>query len=248
MALRYPDPIPWVSLLLALAAGCGVRSAELRTPRPVPRDVCVVVGLLGGFDAWDDSTKGVRRLALELRRSPGILAETFENRRSGLARAFLVEALDADRDGRVSSTEAARARVVIYGQSLGGGAAAALARALVRDGVEVELLLLIDSVGRRDDVAPPSVANAAVLYQDEGWFIAGEPEIRPLDPRRTRILGAWQFDYDRPPGSTIPIDDLAWHESAFRIAHARMDRDPRVWATADSLIRAACTEALEARG
>lgn len=206
----------------------------------------MVVGLLGGMDAWSDSTKGVRRLALEIRQAPGVFAETFENRRAGLARAFLVDALDADGDARISPEESRRARVVVYGQSLGGGAAVALARALTIDGVEVDLLLLVDSVGRHDDVAPASVANAAVLYQDEGWFVRGESSIRARDPARTRILGAWEFDYDRPPGSTISLQDLAWHDTAFRAAHARMDRDPRVWAVSDSLIRAGCAGTLSA--
>lgn len=244
MRVRYPDPILHVSIAVALVTGCGVRMADLASPRPVPDGACVVVGLLGGLDSWSDSTKGVRRLALRVGRGAGTFAETFENRRAGLARAFLVDALDDDRDGRVSPEESRRARVVVYGQSLGGGAAVALARALTIDGVEVELLLLLDSVGRHDDVAPPSVSHAAVLYQDEGWFVRGEPSMRARDPGRTRVLGSREFDYDRPPGATISLEDLAWHETAFRAAHARMDRDPRVWSLADSLIRAGCAGTL----
>lgn len=242
----YTDSTIWVSLLVASVTACGVHGSDLRSPRPLPSRACLVVGLLGGLDAWDDESKGIRRLALETRRRPGVFAETFENRRAGLARAFILDALDANGDGGISRAENDRVRLVVYGQSLGGGAAVALARVLVIDGVEIELLLLLDSVGRHDDVAPPSVRHAVLLYQDEGWFVRGEPSVRARDPTRTRALAAREFDYDRPPGSTISLEDLAWHEIAFRAAHARMDRDPRVWALADSLVRAACAGTLAA--
>lgn len=240
MRLLHVPSIACALSIVVGASGCGVRTSDLVSPRPVPSRSCLVVGFLGGLDAWDDETKGVRRLALEIRHRPGTFAETFENRRAGLARTFVVDAFDADGNGRISPAENRRARLVVYGQSLGGGAAAALARVLWTDGVEIDLLLLLDSVGRHDDVAPPSVGHAAVLYQDDGWFVRGEPEIRARDPGRTRILGSREFEYDRPPGSTISLGDLRWYEVAFRAAHARMDRDPRVWAVADSLVRAAC--------
>ncbi|HUP01675.1 MAG TPA: hypothetical protein VM737_09180 [Gemmatimonadota bacterium] len=230
-------------LLLATAlAGCrSVRIADLATPRPVPAEACLVIGFLGGGDAWDDATKGVRRLALRVRdHDGGVFAETFENRRVDVALAYVREALDVDRDGELDPAEAARARLVVYGQSLGGGAAVVFARLLAGRGVPVHLLIQIDSVGFGDARIPPNVRNAANLYQDEGRVIAGEHPVRADDPSRTQVLGNWEFDYGRPPGSTIEIDDLPWHKVAFREAHARMDRDPRVWRTVDRLVDAAC--------
>ena len=82
--------------------------------------------------------------------------------------------------------------------------------------------------------------NAANLYQTDGWFLEGEHPIRAEDPEATRILGNWGFDYSEPPGSEIPLDGVPWWKLAFRIPHARMDRDPEVWVRVEELIQSAC--------
>jgi hypothetical protein len=202
----------------------------------------MAIGFLGGLDAWDDSSKGARRLALGLR-DPAAdrYAETLENRRLDLATELVREALDADGDGSLSRPERNSARWVIYGQSLGGGAATVLAWRLHALAVPVELLLLIDSVGRWDDRVPPNVRVVAVLFQDDGWLIRGASSTARADPARTwLVLG--EFDYDRPPGSAISLEGLPWWKLALRVAHSRMDRDPRVWEAAGSLARSACEE------
>lgn len=229
--------------LIAALAGLGCGSAPHSgpaVPPPIPSGSCLVVGFLGGNDRRDDASKGVRRLALELGREPGLLAETFENRRVRRALAFVEAALDADRNGGVDAEEAGRAPVVVYGQSLGGWATLVFARLLGTRGIPVRLTLQIDSVGWDDALVPPNVRWAANLYQDEGAVIAGQHPIRPADPRRTTIVGEWEFDYDRPPGSEIRIDGLPWHKTLLRADHARMDRDPRVWSAAARLVRDAC--------
>jgi len=214
-------------LSLLLASGCSaIRMKDVQTPRPLPDDSCLVVGFLGGRDAWDDETKGVRELALELRRQ-GFFAETFENRR-------LEVALELVRQARSE-------RLVVYGQSFGGAAVARFARELEKLAIPVELTVQIDSVGREDGALPPNVRNAANLYQTDGWFLDGEHPIRASDPSRTRILGNWRFDYSRPPGSEISLADVPWWKLAFRIPHARMDRDPEVWNLTRRLLAAACT-------
>jgi pimeloyl-ACP methyl ester carboxylesterase len=216
-----------LALSLVLASGCSaIRIEDVQTPRPIPEDSCLVVGFLGGRDAWDDETKGVRQLALELRRR-GFFAETFENRSREVA-------LELVREARGD-------RLVLYGQSFGGAAVARFARDLERLAVPVELTLQIDSVGREDGTLPPNVRNAANLFQTDGWFLEGEHPIRASDPSRTRILGNWRFDYSQPPGSEISLSDVPWWKLAFRIPHARMDRDPEVWSLARRLIEAACT-------
>ena len=229
-------------ILIALAGlGCGSASRSLpAVPHPIPAGSCLVVGFLGGNDRWDDASKGVRRLALELRRDPRLQAETFENRRVREALGFVEAALDADGDGEVDLDEASRAPVVVYGQSLGGWATLVFARLLGTRGVPVRLTLQIDSVGWSDAVVPPNVRWAANLYQDEGAVIAGQHPIRPADPARTTIVGEWEFDYDRPPGNEIRIDGLPWHKTILRADHARMDRDPRVWRMAERLVEDAC--------
>lgn len=230
-----------VAVVLATTACRSVGIGDLATPRPVPEASCVVVGFLGGRDSWDDSTKGVRRVALSLR-DPGrrIWVETFENRRIDIALAFVQQALDADQDGWIEDAEIRRARIVVYGQSLGGWATVLLARLLDLRRVPIELTIQIDSVGVLDGEVPGNVRMAANFYQDEGRLIAGEAPIRAADPARTQVLGNWELDYNRPPGSSIRVDDLPWWKTAFRVDHARMDRDPRVWSAVLRLLRQAC--------
>jgi hypothetical protein len=212
-------------LLVASACG-GIRIEDVQTPRTIPEDSCLVVGFLGGRDAWDDETKGVRQLALELRRH-GFFAETFENRSRHVA-------LELVRQVRSK-------RLVLFGQSFGGAAVVRFARDLERIAVPLELTIQIDSVGRDDGTLPPNVRNAVNLFQTDGWFLDGEHPIEASDPSRTRILGNWRFDYSRPPGSEIFLADVPWWKLAFRIPHARMDRDPEVWSFSRRLIEAACT-------
>ncbi len=224
-----------------LATCRSVQLPDLETVHVAPPGACVVVGFLGGMDAWNDASKGVRELALELRDTDrGVYAETFENRRIPLAVAFVERMLDANENGTVDANERRRVRLVVYGQSLGGWAAVEFARMLAAQAVPVEFLLQIDSVGFGDDEVPANVRRAANFYQDDGWIVAGENPIRATDPSRTRVIGNWKFAYDQPPGSAIDIGDLPWWKKAFRVAHARMDRDPRVWTAAGALIDHAC--------
>jgi hypothetical protein len=200
------------------------------------------VGFLGGRDAWDDETKGVRQMALrlgstDLRR----FAETFENRRRDIAVDFVVQALDRDGNGIVDPDESNAVSTVVYGQSFGGAAVVKFARQLEALRIPILLTVQIDSVGRADRTIPANVRHAANLYQDNGWFISGENPIVAIDPSRTVILGNWKFDYDQPPGADISVGDLPFYKTAFRVAHSKMDRDPRVWDLAEELVRAACS-------
>ena len=202
-----------------------------------------MIGFLGGRDAWNDSSKGVRQLALELR-AEGLLAETFENRRRSVALEVVRDALN--RNGAIDVQETRpvqNVRLVVYGQSFGGAAVVKFARELNELGVPIELTVQIDSVGRDDALIPANVRSAANLYQTDGWFLDGEHPIRAEDPEATRILGNWRFDYSEPPGSEISLDGVPWWKLAFRIPHARMDRDPEVWVRVEELIQGACDPA-----
>lgn len=227
------------SLLIAAGCGSGIALTDIETPRPVPKGSCLAIGFLGGRDAWDDEGKGVRQLALALR-SEGVHAETFENRRRDIAIRVVRDALDRNENGIVDAEEAGSVRVVIYGQSFGGAAVVALARDLAKLDVRVEATVQIDSVGRNDSVIPANVRTAANLYQTDGWFLDGEHPIRAEDPDATRILGNWKFDYSKPPGSEISLAGVHWWKLAFRIPHARMDRDPAVWTMVKELVQTAC--------
>ena len=235
------------SIALFVASGCGggIQIADVEIPSPVPEDSCLVIGFLGGRDVWNDSSKGVRQLALELR-AEGLLAETFENRRRSVALEVVRDALDRNGDGAIDVQETRpirNVRLVVYGQSFGGAAVVKFARELNELGVPIELTVQIDSVGRDDALIPANVRSAANLYQTDGWFLEGEHPIRAEDPEATHILGNWRFDYSEPPGSEISLDGVPWWKLAFRIPHARMDRDPEVWARVKELIHSECDPA-----
>ena len=230
-------------LSICLVSGCGgIRLEDTQAPRPVPEDSCLIVGFLGGRDAWDDDTKGVRQLALRLRSTEhDRFAETFENRRRDVAVDFVVQALDRDGNGTVNDGESSDVTTVVYGQSFGGAAVAKFARQLEALRIPIRLTVQIDSVGRGDGTIPANVAYAANLYQDNGWVISGESPIVAADPKQTVVLGNWKFDYDQPPGADIAVGDLPFYKTAFRVAHSKMDRDPRVWELAEKLVRSACS-------
>ena len=218
--------------LVLLSSCSGITLADIGTPGPVPEGSCLVIGFLGGRDRWNDDTKGVRQLALKLRDPESqVYAESFENQRRDVALAFLRDAL---------ATPDETIRLVVYGQSFGGASVLKFARRLDALDIPIDLTVQIDSVGRNDALVPANVSSAGNLYQDNGFIIAGEHPIRADDPSRTQILGNWRFDYDEPPGSEISLAGVSWHKRLIRVAHARMDRDPRVWELAEELIRGAC--------
>ena len=155
-----------IALLVASGCGGGIQIADVEIPSPVPEDSCLVIGFLGGRDAWNDSSKGVRQLALELR-AEGLLAETFENRRRSVALEVVHDALDRNGDGAIDVQETRpvqNVRLVVYGQSFGGAAVVKFARELNELGVPIELTVQIDSVGRDDALIPANVRSAANLY------------------------------------------------------------------------------------
>lgn len=219
------------ALALALLASCSaITLSDIQTPRPAPDGSCIVVGFLGGRDRWNDDRKGVRQLALRLADpSSRLFAETFENRRRDVALEFVREAM-----ARGSH------RLVVYGQSFGGAAVVKFARQLQTLEIPILLTVQVDSVGRGDGLLPPNVRYAANLYQDNGWFVRGQHPVEAEDPSRTTVLGSLRFDYDSKPGSEVSLDGVPWFKRFLRVAHARMDRDPRVWSLVERLVRTAC--------
>jgi hypothetical protein len=220
--------------------------ADFATPLPLPEGDILVIGFLGGRDRWNDETKGVRQLALKLRarQLEGVHVETVENSRRRVALDLVRRALDRNADGALDDGERAAARLIVYGQSFGGAAVVKLARELAALGVPVLLTVQIDSVGRGDGVIPPNVRRAANLFQDNGWLIRGEAPIRAEDPARTEILGNFRYDYDE---REISLRGVPWYKSLARAAHAKMDRDPEVWAHVEKLLLEAIAAESEAR-
>ncbi len=215
----------------------GQRYQTFSTPTPLLPGETLVIGIHGGRNRWDDARRSIRRVALQLRNRnlPGVHVETVENNRRSIALELVRNAFDRNRDGKLDPGEAASARVVLYGQSLGGAAVVKLARELKALGVPVLLTVQIDSVGFNDSHLPDNVRAAANLYEDSGWLIHGEPKIRADDPSRTAVLGNIRFNYRM---KQIDLSDLPWYRKAFRVDHIRVEHDPDVWAKVEELLLA----------
>ena len=225
--------------LICSSGGCffsrGQRYAHFTTRTPLPEGAVLIIGIMGGREPWDNDQRGVRRLALKLREmAPSSLhVETIENQKRQLAVELIRNCLDRDQNRTLSRSERRSMQLILYGQSFGGAAVLKLARQLQALDVPVLLTLQIDSVGRDDSQVPDNVAFAANLFQRNGWFIRGEPEIQASDARRTVILGNFEFDYR---DKHIDLSRVSWFKKIFRTAHTKMDYDPAVWEKVEVLI------------
>ncbi len=243
-------------LFAALLSGCAWRGPRVHHPSPPapieqrlrqvsepdatgqPDTLVLILGFMGGRDSWHDARPGVGRLAKKFREMglPGVQVATIENTKRGVALELVRRAFDRNHDGELGSRERESSRLILYGQSFGGAAVVKFARELKALDIPVMLTVQVDSVGRNDAVIPSNVAAAANLFQSDGVFIHGRAPIRAEDPRKTEIIGNFQFSYrDR----AIPLSGVPWHKKAFRIAHTRMDRDPAVWSKVEELILSA---------
>lgn len=231
--------------LIALSAGLlpltgcvfarGQRYHHFNTSTPVEKNKVLILGFLGGREPWNNPHRNVRKLALKLRAQypDTVRVETVENRKRHLALDLIRRAFDRNHDGQLDAQERAGVRLILYGQSFGGAAVVKLARELERMGAPVLLTVQVDSVGRGDRIIPVNVARAANLFQRNGLFIRGEPEIRAQDPSRTAIIGNFEFDYRN---KKIDLSEVSWMKKLFRAAHTKMDFDPAVWALVEELI------------
>lgn len=224
-------------LLLGAAAASAQSLKDLQPPTPLARNEAIAIGLLGGFERWNDPNRGVRKLALRLRETPGISAETFANRRRRTATRYLLRRLDTNQNGVLDEEEKANARVILYGQSLGGAQVVAMARDLNRRGIPVLLTVQVDSFGLRDGQIPPNVHAAANFYQKEILTFRGQGRIEAADPSKTKILANVQFHY--PPFLPSYSKPESWARRKLGGAHAKLEADPVLWAQVETMIRAA---------
>ena len=229
-----------VGLVIILSQdGCimrrGQRYRTFTVSTPLRQNQILVLGFMGGREPWDNDKRNVRILALKLRsmNDPAICVETVENKKRSLAIELITNAFDKNHDGTLDEQERASARLIVYGQSFGGAAVVKLARQLKNMNVPIALTVQVDSVGRNDSIIPDNVARAANLFQRNGWFIKGEPQIRAEDPARTAIVGNFEFDYTN---KKIDISSVSIMKKAFRVAHTKMEYDQQVWDKVESLI------------
>jgi len=198
----------------------------------------IVIGFVGGFVKHDDPVHDEVRLAARLRKSypSGVDVETFENYRGEIARKKILSLLDADHDGTLTVGEKRNARIILYGHSWGASEAIAVARELENDGIPVLLTIQIDSVSKfhqNDAVIPANVARAANFYQPDG-FVHGQTEIRAADPKRTKIIGNFRFEYKASP---YACTEYPWYDRILVKTHTQIECDPNVWKQAEELMR-----------
>lgn len=225
--------------LLAAPARADSRKQEFSdftTPLPVARGDRLVIGIVGGWERWDNPTRAIRRTAIALKRKrlPGVHVETVENHSLELAEELVQKAFDFDRNGMLDPSEAAQAEVIVYGQSLGGRAALRLCRKLHEWGVPVPLLITVDSFGRDSFEVPPNVRRAANYFQRDHLYIKGAPALRPADPAKTRILFNRKLSFKKR--DEVEAGEHSWLQRFFLDEHARIEYLPEVWEEIEKLI------------
>ena len=227
---------------LALFAVCSLQAQSLKdlsTVTPIPVGDTLIIGFLGGYERWNDPNRSVRRLTLKLRNLPNTHAESFGNHHQSAALQFITKALDTDGNRKLDPAETAHARIIIFGQSLGGNATIQLARALAKKKIPVLLTVQVDSVGIHDYLIPANVKAAVNFYQHELLTFQGQSKIRASNPKLTTILANQQFHYPiTAPGPTPE----SWPRRVFGGAHARMEADPILWAEVETFIHQAAAK------
>jgi hypothetical protein len=198
---------------------------DFTIPLPLREGETLVLGIVGGWERWDAPQRIIRRVALRLRERSigGVHVETVENHKIELAEELVTRAFPDPK----------KARLVIYGQSLGGSAAVRFSRWLNGRGYPVNTLVVIDSYGKGDETVPPNVKNAVNLYQDESWPINGERFIQAEDPLVTRVLGNYRFTYKN---KTVDMENEPGIRRRWMKSHLKMEYDPEVWRLAESYL------------
>jgi pimeloyl-ACP methyl ester carboxylesterase len=216
---------------------------DFATPLPVAPGETLVLGIVGGWERWDNPARSIRRTAIAIKRRElkGIWIETVENHKLPLAERLIHEAFDFNRDGKLSPDEAKQARVVLFGQSLGGRAVLRLTRTLNDWGVPVRLAAIVDAYGKDSYLVPPNVHSAANWFQRDQLLVKGAPSLRAEDPSRTRILFNRRLSYrgrERQP----EIDEQSRLQTLFLGAHLVMEFDMPLWREVEQMIISAALE------
>ena len=230
-----------IVFFIALQTGCasirGQQYHHFSIPTPIEENQTLILGFLGGRENWDDSSRGVRQLAMKIESMnlADVHIETLENRKRDLAMELIQNSLDSNRDGFLDERERSTARLIMFGHSLGGAAVVKLSHNLKSMGIPVLLTVQIDSVGLTydDHVIPPNVRRAANLYQLDGWILVGEDEIVPEDSEKTEIIANLRFDYK---DKEVDMSGVPWERRLLSVPHSKMDADPEVWSTVEQLI------------
>ena len=197
----------------------------------------IIIGFVGGFVRSDDMNHPEVQFAAHLREAypSEVHAEVFANHDGKHALRRVLQLLNEDGDGVLTSHEKERASIIIYGHSWGASQVVTMARDLGRLGIPVSLTIQVDSVhklGHEDAVISPNVRKAVNFYQTKG-LIHGRSRIRASDQKRTIIIGNFQMAYyDRQ----INCDNYPWIPRHLNKPHHKIENDPLVWEQIASMI------------
>jgi len=202
-----------------------------------PARNAIIVGFVGGLVKSTDVKHPEVIFAELLRdsRSSVVHAEVFANHDGKGAHRRVLQLLDTNEDGELTTSEKEQASIIIYGHSWGASQAVTLARELGREGVPVLLTIQVDSVrkpGQDDSIIPSNVKNAVNFYQTRG-IIHGRSVIRAADPERTNILGNFRMTYAH---KQIDCSNYPWLPRVFNRPHHEIENDPLIWDQIASLI------------
>ena len=130
---------------IALQTGCasirGQQYYHFSTPTPIEENQTLILGFLGGRENWDDSSRGVRQLAMKIdsMNISDVHIETLENRKRELALELIMNSFDSNLDGHLDERECSTVRLIMFGHSLGGAAVVKLSHNLRDMGIPVLL-------------------------------------------------------------------------------------------------------------
>ncbi len=226
------------SLIAAQSSANGQQPSLHETPLSATAPVrnAIIIGFVGGFVSPGDTKHPEVEFAAYLRdRYPTIHAEVFGNHHGRKALHRLVDFLDTNHDGVLSSLEKEQSTVILYGHSWGATETAEFARELNRRGIPVALTIQVDTIGKpghKHSAISPNVATAINFYQSRGP-LHGQPEIVATDPQRTKILGNFHMTYEDRP---INCDNYSWYSRTINKPHHEIENDFRVWDQIASLI------------
>jgi hypothetical protein len=229
-----------IASLIAAQGSANGQGPALRETSPAAitaatRNVAII-GFVGGFVSTKDTKHPEVQFAAYLRdRYPTIRAEVFGNHHGRKALHQLVNFLDTDHNGVLSSLEKEQSTVILYGHSWGATETAEFARELDRRGIPVALTIQVDTIGKpghKHSEISPNVATAINFYQS-GGTLHGQPEIIATDPQRTKILGNIHMTYEDRP---INCNNYSWYSRTLNKPHHEIENDFRVWDQIASLI------------
>lgn len=198
----------------------------------------IVIGFMGGNVRANNFVHREALLAKDLQqRYPiALRVSVFANHDGHTAFQTVLNLLDKNKDGCLSTKEKSAARIVIYGHSWGASETITLARRLNELSIPVLLTIQVDSVQKLnedDGRIPPNVREAVNFYQSEG-LLHGRRFIEAMDSKQTTILGNFESAYKDNP---VSCPGYPWFARAFMKPHIEIENDPSVWSRIEALIQ-----------